>query len=231
MSKQTGNFLTLYESVSKFSADATRIALADAGDGVDDANFVEKTADSVILRITTLIELIKSIVKDCKDQVFRSSKIKFTFLDRWFDASMNSHFQECSKAMDKLHFRMALKSGFYDFYSLYGLYSSNLGNSRPHSVLAMKFARFQTLQLCPFAPHTCEYLWSNLGKSGLCIDEPWPEAEPIDVTIIKSGSHLFSITRELRILAEKYRNPKKGQSKVLYLNNLDLNILFRLYLN
>ena len=56
MSKSTGNSLTLRESVEKFGADATRIALADAGDGIEDANFDEKTANANILRLHTLID-------------------------------------------------------------------------------------------------------------------------------------------------------------------------------
>ena len=53
MSKSTGNSMTLREGVEKFGADATRIALADAGDGMDDANFEENTADSAVLRLFT----------------------------------------------------------------------------------------------------------------------------------------------------------------------------------
>jgi len=34
-----GNFKTLEQAVAEFSADATRVALADAGDTMDDANF------------------------------------------------------------------------------------------------------------------------------------------------------------------------------------------------
>lgn len=56
MSKSTGNSLTLKESVEKFGADATRLALADAGDGIEDANFDEKNANANILRVHTLIE-------------------------------------------------------------------------------------------------------------------------------------------------------------------------------
>lgn len=56
MSKSTGNSLTLKEGVVKFGADATRIALADAGDGIEDANFDEKNANAAILRMHTLIE-------------------------------------------------------------------------------------------------------------------------------------------------------------------------------
>ena len=35
----TGNFKTLAQAVAEYSADATRVALADAGDTMDDANF------------------------------------------------------------------------------------------------------------------------------------------------------------------------------------------------
>ena len=50
MSKSTGNFLTLADAIDKFSADGMRLALADAGDSVEDANFVEAMADAGILR-------------------------------------------------------------------------------------------------------------------------------------------------------------------------------------
>lgn len=55
MSKSTGNSLTLRDAVEKFGADATRLSLADAGDGIEDANFDEKTANANILRVHTLL--------------------------------------------------------------------------------------------------------------------------------------------------------------------------------
>ena len=39
MSKSTGNFLTLSDAIDKFSADGMRLALADSGDSVEDANY------------------------------------------------------------------------------------------------------------------------------------------------------------------------------------------------
>ena len=41
MSKSTGNFMTLTEAIGKFCADGIHIALANAGDSVKNANFVE----------------------------------------------------------------------------------------------------------------------------------------------------------------------------------------------
>jgi len=55
MSKSKGNSLTLRDGIEKFGADAMRLTLADAGDGVEDANFDEKTANANILRLHTLL--------------------------------------------------------------------------------------------------------------------------------------------------------------------------------
>lgn len=62
MSKSEGNFLTLTEAVNKFSADGMRLCLADSGDSVEDANFVESMADAGILRLYTFIEWVKEII-------------------------------------------------------------------------------------------------------------------------------------------------------------------------
>jgi leucyl-tRNA synthetase len=59
MSKSLGNFIILTDAVARWGADATRFALADAGDGLDDANFERETADNAILRLTTEDEYVR----------------------------------------------------------------------------------------------------------------------------------------------------------------------------
>jgi len=51
MSKSTGNFMTLGQCIDKFGSDASRLALADAGDTLDDANFDEAVANQAILKL------------------------------------------------------------------------------------------------------------------------------------------------------------------------------------
>lgn len=51
MSKSEGNFLSVRDCVNKYGVDSTRLALADAGDSLDDANFDELVANSAILRL------------------------------------------------------------------------------------------------------------------------------------------------------------------------------------
>jgi leucyl-tRNA synthetase len=63
MSKSTGNFLTVRDCIDKFGVDATRITLADAGDGLDDANFDTDVANATILKLFTLEKWISDNLK------------------------------------------------------------------------------------------------------------------------------------------------------------------------
>lgn len=47
------------EAVERFSASGTRLALADAGDTLEDANFLSDTANKGLLRLHTQIEWTK----------------------------------------------------------------------------------------------------------------------------------------------------------------------------
>jgi len=90
MSKSTGNFLTLNDAIKKYGADATRIAMADAGDGVEDANFEETVANSSILRLWTLKDWIEEVTKDESLRTGASDG----FWDKLFENEMNALVEE-----------------------------------------------------------------------------------------------------------------------------------------
>ena len=100
MSKSTGNFLTLNDAVKKYGADATRVALADAGDGMEDANFEETVANQVILRLHTLKEWCEEVLKD---QSLRTGPAD-TFWDKLFENEMNALVLEAKKHYEKYVF-------------------------------------------------------------------------------------------------------------------------------
>jgi leucyl-tRNA synthetase len=93
MSKSTGNFLTLKDAVDKFGADATRIAFADAGDSIEDANFEETVANSNILRLHTLKDWVEEIAKD---ETLRTGPAD-AFADKLFINEINSLVRETQK--------------------------------------------------------------------------------------------------------------------------------------
>jgi leucyl-tRNA synthetase len=88
MSKSTGNFLTLSQAIDKFSADGMRLALADAGDSVEDANFAENVAEAGILRLFTFVEWVKEVLSP-ENISMRTAVDAMTFHDIVFESEMN----------------------------------------------------------------------------------------------------------------------------------------------
>ena len=87
MSKSTGNFLTIKDCIQKFGADATRITLADAGDGLDDANFDTDVANAAILKLFVLEKWISDNIKlsfpEGKEVDFAEYQKKWTYGTRY----------------------------------------------------------------------------------------------------------------------------------------------------
>ncbi len=111
MSKSTGNFLTLSQAINKFGADATRIALADSGDGIEDANFEESVANSNILRLYELRKWCEEVVRDTPTAVSAGKQGAFRdnvqrtgakgFWDRVFENELNALVKETQHHYDR----------------------------------------------------------------------------------------------------------------------------------
>ena len=90
-----------------------RLALADAGDlAIEDANFVESMADAGILRLYTFLEWTKEMLEI---QTSLRTGPADSFTDRIFINEMNYGIVETDKAYDKMMFKEALKTGFFEF--------------------------------------------------------------------------------------------------------------------
>jgi leucyl-tRNA synthetase len=160
MSKSTGNFLTLREAVDKFGADATRIALADAGDGVEDANLDENVANSNILRLYTLKEWCEEV---SKDRNLRTDT-KDLFFDKLFVNEMSEIVRQAYQHYDATNYKLALKSSLFDFTSARDFYreatiAAGIGMRKD---LVLRYIELQALLLAPIAPHWCDYIWQEL---------------------------------------------------------------------
>lgn len=111
MSKSTGNFMTLEQTVEKFGADAARIAFADAGDTVEDANFDESNANAAILRLFNLKEWAEEITKESN---LRTGEIT-DFFDIAFEHEMNALIEKTYEQYALTNYKNALKYGLFDF--------------------------------------------------------------------------------------------------------------------
>ncbi|CAL5874384.1 uncharacterized protein PFLUO_LOCUS8680 [Penicillium psychrofluorescens] len=198
MSKSTGNFLTLKDAVDKFGADATRIAFADAGDSIEDANFEEAVANSNILRLFTLKEWIEEVVKD---ETLRTGPAD-AFADKLFDNDINSIVRETRKHFQDTDFKLALKSGLYDLTSARDTYreSATAAGVGMHRDIILRYIEMQALMLAPIAPHWAEYIWLEVLKKSETIHnarfpevpEPSPELSAAQAYVRGTASSILS---------------------------------------
>ena len=114
MSKSLGNFLTLKDACDEFGADATRLALADAGDELSKANFRRKTANDNILALTTLEAWIQEQVNG-QDKL-RSGELNI--VDQAFDNEINKLAADAETAFKRMAFREALKASWFEMLNL-----------------------------------------------------------------------------------------------------------------
>uniref|UniRef100_A0A7S4SR08 leucine--tRNA ligase n=1 Tax=Alexandrium monilatum TaxID=311494 RepID=A0A7S4SR08_9DINO len=210
MSKSKGNFLTLDEAIGTYSADATRIACADSGDGLQDANFSRETAAKSILRLTTL----QSWAEDAVARLPTLRTGSLTFLDEIFDNEISTLIERAHEGYTSMVYSDALRAVWFDMENLRSQYSI-LTHGDVHADLIRRFLDVQMVTLSPIAPHFCEYLWRNvLGKQGLVIDERWPSpVKAVDKVLARQYELIQGTLRSFRLELDKFTSPKKKKKK------------------
>ncbi|KAH8701682.1 leucyl-tRNA synthetase [Talaromyces proteolyticus] len=189
MSKSTGNFLTLKEAVEKYGADAVRIAFADAGDGIEDANFDETVANSNILRLHTLKEWAEEVAKD---ETLRTGPAD-TFWDKLFNNEINVIVREAKLQYTETNFKLALKSALYDLTSARDAYreAATAAGVGMHRGVILRYLEIQALIIAPITPHWAEYVWLEVLKKGDTIHhQVFPEVPEADVGLSAASTYV-----------------------------------------
>ncbi|KAK6915892.1 Aminoacyl-tRNA synthetase, class Ia [Dillenia turbinata] len=212
MSKSTGNFRTLCQAIEEFSADATRFSLADAGDGVDDANFVFETANAAILRLTKEIAWMEEVLAAESD--LRTGPPS-TYADRVFANEINIAVKLTEQHYQNYMFREALKTGFFDLQAARDEYRFSCGAGGMNRDLVLRFMDVQTRLITPVCPHYGEYVWRELlKKNGCAVKAGWPVADSPDLTLKSANKYLQdSIVVMRKLLQKQLLGSKKGNKK------------------
>lgn len=211
MSKSTGNFMTLSDALSEFGADATRLTLADAGDTVEDANFLKETANMGILRLYNLVEFYQEMMREM-DSLRQDEGSAFH--DRVFAAEMDRAIRMTYEAYEATNYRDALKYGFFELQNARDHYrdaTSTNGTIGMNAGLVKRFMKVQALLLNPITPHFSEYVWSEVMKnSTLITQELFPQVDAIQGDLLAASHYMQSVAHNLRTTLQSERKPKKG---------------------
>ncbi|MCO5586503.1 hypothetical protein L7F22_040443 [Adiantum nelumboides] len=207
MSKRTGNFKTLRQAIAEYSADGTRLALADAGDYSDDANFSAVTANKGFRRLMQELTWMREMhASTC----WREGPITL-FVDKVFENEINTAIHSTERNYDSLLFREALKTGFYNLQSArdkYRVSCIELGMKRD---LVYRYISVETQLLTPICPHFAEHVWSSiLGRKGFAVLAKWPAAAPTDLTLQQANAYLQGTIAHFRKLLQKQVKTQKA---------------------
>ncbi|KAG8986294.1 cytosolic leucyl tRNA synthetase [Tulasnella sp. 427] len=202
MSKSTGNSLTLRQAIDKFGADATRLTLADAGDGIEDANFEEKTANAAILRVHTLIEWCQEMLdpNNSKANLRPEDSPKDSYHDKVFENEINELINLTKAAYEGTMYKEALRTGFYELQSTRDWYREVTADVGMHAGLIKHWIQTAALLVCPIAPHFAEHLWTDLLKQPQSIQLarfPEPTA-PVERTVVDSAAYMRTTLKSIR---------------------------------
>ena len=217
MSKQRGNFLLLLQCVEEYSADATRFALADAGDTMEDANFDRAVANQAIMYLFNEEEWIRTVVGQGlqSNTLRRDTKV---FMDLTFSNEMNYLIEQTKDKFEKLCYRDGIHKCWFDMIiarDLYRDWCTRCGVAMHIDVL-LRFVESLAVMISPICPHWSENIWEMLGREGFVCDASWPAFEPYDRLLRKQYIFFRDFMKNIRVAALKAKG-KEGTQKNAYI--------------
>ncbi|MFQ6012628.1 MAG: leucine--tRNA ligase [Thermoplasmata archaeon] len=197
MSKSRAGALFIRDAIREWGADATRLTLAQGGEGLDDASFDAEFADAVGRRLARLHEGATT-----RPQMTEETRS----VDRWFRSVLHRAIQGTIEAMENLSHRTALKHAYFDLQREWSWYLRRI-EGMPNRALWEEFQEAQSKLLNPFTPHLAEEMWQSLGKEGLIQDATYPEAseEALDPKAEAMEDYLKDVLDDVRQILKATR--------------------------
>ncbi len=137
------------------------MSLADSGDTVEDANFVEAVAEAGLLRLYAFLEWVKEIL-ETKSTLRSEDSPANSYADKIFESEINRAIIETDKYYNQMMYKEALRTGFFEFQTARDKYRELSLIEPMHAGLIFRFIKTQLVLLSPICPHICEFIWTNL---------------------------------------------------------------------
>jgi leucyl-tRNA synthetase len=232
MHKSKGNFITMKGAVEKYGADATRCALLLAAENMDDPDWRADNVSDLKSKLEALNGFASGIIASGKHE-------EETVLERWLQSRLQRRIREVTASLDELKTRSALQVALFETWNDLRLYIQRKGNTDAKELA--EAVKVWVKMLAPFAPFTCEELWSQTGEGGFISVASWPryDEEKVDIAaeeqenlIIDVMSDTSNILKAMKITPKRVcyytATPWKWQ---VYLKILDKSLTGELKIN
>jgi leucyl-tRNA synthetase len=169
MHKSKGNFVTMKGAVDKYGADATRCGLLLGAEGMDDPDWRADNVADLQGKLESILGFAGSIFAEA------SKDPEVGMLERWLQSRLQKRITETTAALSELKTRTALQAALFDTWNDIRYYIQRKGKA--NSTTLCEAVKDWLKLLAPFAPYTCEELWSQSGETGFISVATWPKID------------------------------------------------------
>jgi len=168
MSKSKGNYATLKNAIKDYGADATRLALLLAAEGMDDPDWRRESVQDIRNKLEAFHRLVEGIIQNATEK-------EAGHLEKWLISRLQTKIKEITKNIEKMKTRTAAECAFFEVWNDFRWYKRRKGEMKAK---ALKEAlKIWIRLLAPFAPHICEELWSRMGEKPFVSTAEWPNPD------------------------------------------------------
>ena len=201
MSKTKGNFVTWRGALEKYGADGFRLALALTADGMDDADWRDRSAQDAKGKVDSVIPFVKKTLKS-------SSARKEDSLDSWLVSSVHRRLVTATGAMDEMKVRRASATIFLDLWNDVRYYIRRTESPRKQTLIDV-FSAWARM-MSPFTPFMAEDLNHELGGKGLVCQADWPSTKdfPLDEESELAEAVLNKVIDDARNVLKVVKGPR-----------------------
>jgi len=193
MHKSKGVFIPLSRAVEEYGADATRLTGILAADELDDPDWKKEN----VIASTQLLNSVRDIYNDISESATSASS-KNSMPGRWLISKMGKRVGSISNSLEAHQLRKAAVEVFYGVRSdvRWHLRRQPSANKASLAQVLTAWARL----MAPFAPHTAEGLWKQLGMEGLVVEAPWPTSQefPEDKAAEAEEEYIVSLMEDIQ---------------------------------
>jgi leucyl-tRNA synthetase len=174
MHKSKGNFVTMKNAVDLYGADATRCALLLGAEGMDDPDWRSENATDTQGKLEALRNFVKSIIETARSD-------EKTHLEAWLLSKLQQRITAVTESLEELKTRTALEVALFETWNDLRWYIQRKGKT-DNKVLVDAVKVWLRL-LAPFAPFTCEELWSLAGEKDFISVAEWPRVDDARIDV------------------------------------------------
>ena len=212
MSKSYGNIIPLREAVSKYCADALRLALLATAELLQDADI----SLGLIRHFQERLEKLYAFAEEVLN-LPGEGEPTYSIADRWLMSRLQEVVKKTTEAMEKLRVREAIHNIVYIMDQDVAKYQKmkealDKGELAAKATVLRQALDIKVRMLAPFAPYICEELWQKLGGEGFVCFAQWPKYDEskIDLPALASVELIDTLLEDTQnIIRATGIKPKK----------------------